>query len=531
MGVDFEAFATAFAGTLAKDITARKAKTEEYGEQQRELAEKNKGIVAQRRQLKQSAMGLANQAKSLLATPEMISAALDSGADGLPKLVQSLTKARSVHGKRWDQQKANTVVSLPEGYVIPEGDLASRIAKSYGLGEASLGSTEAPERSFWDKGLGRGGRQAVRAELDEEAFYSGYSVMDINEIAAQEDYKSLTGGTFLNYAMPNVFDPDNVSDELRVFNAMRSATKTSPAYEALNAQLKVKQEAATKDMSVEEAAAIATDIKGIEASMLALEYDAMREFATAQVDRFGESYIDAMGPVLSGTFPNLLTTGMDEDETEAEVEATTDTPVTIQDLSENSGNTVTVDTETGNATIQLNTPNEMFGKDVTAQTDLNGNVIRLDWTNGLGEKQSVTDPATIKMILKEIETPTAMPDEATTEEEQGYTPPTVDTTTARGRNRGRNPNGAVKKAEVPVEATEEDTPVSAPETEAVVTKHGSDILKFLRSEGFTSEDTEEDIVQGLAAWYASNSTDLSIKPAPTDLSPVAYVMKLMLDKG
>ena len=56
------------------------------------------------------------------------------------------------------------------------------------------------------------------------------------------------------------------------------------------------------------------------------------------------------------------------------------------------------------------------------------------------------------------------------------------------------------------------------------------MLNFLREEGFTSEDTEEDIAQGIADWYANNSTDLSIKPGPVDKGPLTYVFKQALDK-
>ena len=69
------------------------------------------------------------------------------------------------------------------------------------------------------------------------------------------------------------------------------------------------------------------------------------------------------------------------------------------------------------------------------------------------------------------------------------------------------------------------------QAEAVLQKHGFNILNFLRSEGFTSEDTEEDIAEGLADWYSNNSEDLSIKSPPMDVGPVTYVLKIMLDKG
>jgi hypothetical protein len=64
--------------------------------------------------------------------------------------------------------------------------------------------------------------------------------------------------------------------------------------------------------------------------------------------------------------------------------------------------------------------------------------------------------------------------------------------------------------------------------EELIKKHGRDIVKFLRDEGFTSEDTEEDIAQGLADWYSNNSADLSLPSAPMDKGPITYVLKAAL---
>ena len=204
---NIKAFATAFLEQSAKDINKRKDKTEDYEEKQRALAEKNKPLIAQRKQIVGQALGLAKQAKSLYATDAMVGAALDSGPGGLQNLVKQLTEGKAAQGTRWNEQAAKGIVELPEGYAIPEGTLQGRIEKTYGLPSASVGSTEAPDRTLLQRIYGKRGQDVVRAELDAESFVDGYSIMDVNEAAQEADYQSLTNGTFINYAQPTMFMP------------------------------------------------------------------------------------------------------------------------------------------------------------------------------------------------------------------------------------------------------------------------------------------------------------------------------------
>jgi hypothetical protein len=58
---------------------------------------------------------------------------------------------------------------------------------------------------------------SVRAKLDKDAFYDGYSVMDINEISKQETYDSVAPGTYFSFTPTRDFDPTSAAS---AFNRM-----------------------------------------------------------------------------------------------------------------------------------------------------------------------------------------------------------------------------------------------------------------------------------------------------------------------
>ncbi len=309
--VDYNSFATAFLQGTAKNINERKDKTEDYEDRQRELAEKNKGIITKRKQIVGQALGLAKQAEGLFATPEMVSAALDSGPGGLQNLVAQLTQGKAAQGKRWNAEAAKTIATLPEGYKVPEGDLQSRIASTYGLPQASLGSTAAPERSWWDRATGKGGKAAVRADLDTESFVDGYSIMDVNEAASQSEYQSLTGGTFVNYAMPKMFDIDGLATEVTTLELMMDRAKGTQAYTDAAAVL-AQREAVTRPVDKNERVIYDAGIADAKASMVAAQRSFLADFVKKRAASFtGGNYFDAMGNTIAAYLGEDFVSSMD----------------------------------------------------------------------------------------------------------------------------------------------------------------------------------------------------------------------------
>lgn len=666
--VDYNAFATAFLQGTAKNINERKDKTEDYEDRQRELAEKNKGIITKRKQIVGQALGLAKQAEGLFATPEMVSAALDSGPGGLQNLVAQLTQGKAAQGKRWNAEAAKTIATLPEGYKVPEGDLQSRIASTYGLPQASLGSTAAPDRSWWDRATGKGGKAAVRAELDTESFVEGYSIMDVNEAASQSEYQSLTGGTFVNYAMPKMFDSDDLATEVSTLEVMMDRAKGTKAYADAAAVL-AQREAVTRPVDKNKRAIYDAGIAEAKASMVAAQRSFLADFVKNRAASFtGGNYFDAMGNTIAAylgedfvssmdiTNPSVAPVGVntgeepvtkDLSQTATEVEAnggkvevtTTGTTMSHVDIPGGSITLTKVDAdgqpEVGMITID-NIEYELTGealastmteinniKPISAGRKLNLENINTDLALMSPEEMPTLDPTLTtkeeRNTLSKAQLKAAglkysplgkllqhLPDGEERDRREAaillkrdadpekwykimvpgmnlnrpykvkgsslfYIPDTElaqyggsiiselafdedlpkKTFSERKVKKSFGTEGADKG--VAIEAVETEEAITAdgsvrpkkrpeglmnePENEAaavsvaaeeLIKKHGRDIVKFLRDEGFTSEDTEEDIAQGLADWYSNNSADLSLPSAPMDKGPITYVLKAAL---
>ena len=65
----------------------------------------------------------------------------------------------------------------------------------------------------------------------------GYSVMDINEAAAQQDYQSLTKGAFVNFTMPKVFSVDDYSSESAVLDRIVTNAQEDQVYVAMETEI------------------------------------------------------------------------------------------------------------------------------------------------------------------------------------------------------------------------------------------------------------------------------------------------------
>jgi len=670
MGVDYQAFLTSFLEGTAKNINERKDKTEDYEERQREIAEKSKGLVSKRKQIVGQALSLAKQAEGLFAAPEMISAALDSGPGGLQGLVSKLTEGKGIYGDRWDAEAAKTIATLPEGYKVPAGDLQSRIAATYGLPQASLGSTAAPDRTFWQKALGKNGKAAVRAELDQESFYEGYSIMDVNEAAAQSEYQSLTNGTFVNYAMPKMFNAEDLATEVSTLELMMDRAKGTKAYVSAASEL-ARIEALPPVITKEDKLQRNLDLENARAGMVAAQRNFLGDFVQNRAASFtGGNYFDVMGSTISAylgedflssmdtTNPSVATVAdvggevgepvpKDVSQTATDVEAaggkvevstagTTmkhpDIPggaITLTKVGDDGQPEVAMITLDGTeyeltgealaatmteiANIKPNTagrelnlenintdlaalsPDEIPTLDPTLTTKEERDALSKDQLKAAGLKYSplgkllqhlpdgeerdrreaaillkrdadpekwykmtvpgmnLNRPYKVKgsslffipdtrlaaygdVVISEFDMDEELPKKTFSERkvkksygtegadrgvvvEGGETEEAV-TVDGSVRPKAR-PEGLMKEPEPEGAAVE----VAA---EELIKEHGRDILQFLRDEGFTSEDTEEDIAQGLADWYANNSANLSLPSAPMDKGPITYVLKAAL---
>jgi hypothetical protein len=233
-GPDWSAFATAFLGDTAKYINERVDKASEYEDKLKEQAERNKLLLDKRNAVVTQAAGLAARAKSLGASEDMIKAAIDKGPNGLVELTGELDKIKLEYGDRWTPEVAAVHVGLPEGYKPAEFNVSDYISRAYGVTPGEIGSTKAPEQGFFGRVMGLGGKERVRASMDKDGYYKGYSVYDLSELSNQAEYQSLVQGAYFNTTAPKVFKPDEVATEKKLISAMLSNVEDTPVYAAVS---------------------------------------------------------------------------------------------------------------------------------------------------------------------------------------------------------------------------------------------------------------------------------------------------------
>jgi len=235
MAFNFKAFATAFMDDQAKAIQKRIQDAEDYEDQQREQAERNKSIIGKRRALVNLAKTEINMLKRLGAKDKHINAAIAAGPKALFEFSQALQKEAqkrpsSGGNVTFSESELDSFIEMPDEFAAESMDPAEHYANSIGLASPSLGSYESKQRGLLQKALGIGLKDATRAELDRDAYYEGYSIMDINEVARQEAYESMDPGTYFSFRPSVDYNPVTVGPAFR--DAYADAGELSPALEA-----------------------------------------------------------------------------------------------------------------------------------------------------------------------------------------------------------------------------------------------------------------------------------------------------------
>ena len=243
MGFNFKAFATAFMDDQAKAIQKRIQDAEDYEDQQRELAERNKSVVGKRRALVNLAKTEINMLRKLGAKDKHINAAIAAGPKALFEFSQSLQKEAqkrpSAGGSyTFSESELDAFIDMPDEFSAQAMDPAEHYANSIGLASPSLASYKAKDQGFLKSALGMGLKDSARARLDKDAYYEGYSMMDINEVARQEAYESMDPGTYFSFSPTKDYNPVSVGPAFR--EAYSDASELSPAIQSqlINSGLK-----------------------------------------------------------------------------------------------------------------------------------------------------------------------------------------------------------------------------------------------------------------------------------------------------
>ena len=215
MGFDAKAFAAAFMTDQARQINTRVAEAREYKRELKEEADAGKSKIDQLRQLGNLAKSEIARLRALGFEDKHINAAIASGPKGLFDLSVSAQEEAArrnfTSGQKFDEFEVESLIDFSENFAYGDVDSEEFYQMNTALTDPSLGSTKDPQRGLMKTIFGIDLDDSVRAKLDKDAFYDGYSVMDINEISKQETYDSVAPGTYFSFTPTRDFDPTSAA--------------------------------------------------------------------------------------------------------------------------------------------------------------------------------------------------------------------------------------------------------------------------------------------------------------------------------
>ena len=220
MAFNFKAFAAGFMDDQARQINERVAEARQYKRELKENAEASKSKISKLKQLKGLAASEIARIRALGVDDEYINAAIASGPKGLFDLSTALQEEASRRnfkpGQKFDKFEVESLIDITENFKYGDVDSQEFYEMNTALTKPSLGSTKDSKRGLFGTLLGLDLDDAVRSRLDEDAYFDGYSVMDINELAKQEAYESVAPGTYFSFAPTKAIDARTAVSQLQI---------------------------------------------------------------------------------------------------------------------------------------------------------------------------------------------------------------------------------------------------------------------------------------------------------------------------
>jgi len=220
MAVDFGAFAKGFLDRSQQIMDENSEEAKEFEKRQRDLADRNVGVVGKRRS---TATAVLSAAKGLsnLGVPKSVIRLAISTPGGLAELKKKIDTARTEMGDQWNADLIESYVDLPDEFQDNEllqqdgVSLKDFVYNTYGLSTPSLGPTSdelddaAPSGKFsmFDDFFNKNAMEKSRTELGNEMIYGDMSVSEINKLAKQDEYSSQIEGAYVDYKNPNFVTP------------------------------------------------------------------------------------------------------------------------------------------------------------------------------------------------------------------------------------------------------------------------------------------------------------------------------------
>jgi len=219
MAIDFGAFAKGFLDRSQQIMDENSEEAKEFEKRQRELADRNMGVIGKRRS---TATAVISAAKGLsnLGVPKSVIRLAISTPGGLAELKKKIDTARAEMGAEWNADLIESYVDLPDEFQDNEllqqdgVSLKDFVYNTYGLSTPSLGPTSdeldaepSGKFSMFDDFFNKNAMEKARTELGNEMIYGDMSVSEINKLAKQDEYSSQIEGAYVDYKNPNFVTP------------------------------------------------------------------------------------------------------------------------------------------------------------------------------------------------------------------------------------------------------------------------------------------------------------------------------------
>jgi len=219
MAIDFGAFAKGFLDRSQQIMDENSEEAKEFEKRQRELADRNMGVIGKRRS---TATAVISAAKGLsnLGVPKSVIRLAISTPGGLAELKKKIDTARAEMGAEWKADLIESYVDLPDEFQDNEllqqdgVSLKDFVYNTYGLSTPSLGPTSdeldaepSGKFSMFDDFFNKNAMEKARTKLGNEMIYGDMSVSEINKLAKQDEYSSQIEGAYVDYKNPNFVTP------------------------------------------------------------------------------------------------------------------------------------------------------------------------------------------------------------------------------------------------------------------------------------------------------------------------------------
>ena len=219
MGIDFQAFAKGFLDRSQIIMDENSEEAKEYEKRQRELADRNVGVIGKRRSTATAVLSAAKGLSNLGVSKDVIKLAI-STPGGLAKLQTEINKARADLGKDWDPKLIESFVNLPEEFKNSDAlqndgvSLKDFVYNTHGLTTPTLGpsvdevAVSGGKFGMFDNFFNKNAMEDARTKLSNEMIYGDMSVAQINKLSKQDEYSSQIEGAYLDYKNPKFINAD-----------------------------------------------------------------------------------------------------------------------------------------------------------------------------------------------------------------------------------------------------------------------------------------------------------------------------------